>query len=148
VARGARRSAGYVGVGDLLDVWQFIPQLRRRVPLAHRRTRRSLQQGMAPGRDLLASGVRLVLETRPIIRVITIPKKITTPEYKKAWLLGFLMFEYLPGVMPKASIAEKRKVADEVLLVCVGKRSRMTPELLAELIAVHSSCVHDQEALR
>jgi hypothetical protein len=73
------------------------------------------------------------------------PKKITTPEYKKAWLLGFLMFEYLPGVMPKASIAEKRKVADEVLLVCAGKRPRMTPELLAELIAVHSSCVHDQE---
>jgi hypothetical protein len=78
-------------------------------------------------------------------KVITMPKKITTPEYKKAWLLGFLMFEYLPGVMPKASIAEKRKVADEVLLVCAGKRPRMTPKLLAELIAVHSSCVHDQE---
>jgi hypothetical protein len=77
--------------------------------------------------------------------VISMPKRITTPEYKKAWLLGFLMFEYLPAIMPKASIAEKRKVADEALLVCAGKRPRMTPELLTELIAIHSSCVHDQE---
>jgi hypothetical protein len=57
------------------------------------------------------------------------PKKKTTPEYRKAWLLGFLMIEYLPAVM----------------LVLAGKRPRMTPRLLAELIAVHSSCVHDQE---
>ena len=77
--------------------------------------------------------------------MIIMPKKITTPEYKKAWLLGFLMFEYLPGVMPKASIAEKRKVADEALLVCAGKRPRMTPELLAELFSVHGQCVFDQQ---
>jgi len=77
--------------------------------------------------------------------VITMPKKKTTPEYRKAWLLGFLMIEYLPGVMRGASIAERRKVADEAMLVLAGKRPRMTPRLLAELIAVHSSCVHDQE---
>jgi hypothetical protein len=73
------------------------------------------------------------------------PKKITTPEYKKAWLLGFLMIEYLPAIMPRASIAERRKVADEAMLVLAGKRPRMTPRLLGELIAVHSSCVLDQE---
>lgn len=77
--------------------------------------------------------------------MIIMPKKKTTPEYRKAWLLGFLMIEYLPAVMPGASIAERRKVADEAMLVLAGKRPRVTPRLLAELIAVHSSCVHDQE---
>jgi Protein of unknown function (DUF1275) len=36
-------------------------------------------------------------------------------------------------------------IGNEVLLVCAGKRTGMTPELLAELIGVHSSCVPDQE---
>jgi hypothetical protein len=54
--------------------------------------------------------------------VITLPKNNTTPEYRKAWLLGFLMIEYLPAVMPGASIAERRKVADEAMLVLAGKR--------------------------
>jgi hypothetical protein len=30
-------------------------------------------------------------------------------------------------------------------VVCITEGKRMTPELLAELIAIHSSCVHDQE---
>jgi hypothetical protein len=81
-------------------------------------------------------------------QVILMPKKKTTPEYKKAWLLGFLMIEYLPAVMLEASIAERRKIADEAMLVLAGKRPRMTPQLLAELIADHSSCVLDQEGKR
>ena len=57
-----------------------------------------------------------------------------------------LVYEFLPALIPRADVNERRRLADE-MLACMGfvRRLRMTPELLAELISIHSSCVHDQE---
>lgn len=54
-----------------------------------------------------------------------------------------------------AAPARRTRIANRILVMCGGKGSvhsrrerkprRMTPQLLSELIAVHSSCVHDQE---
>src|SRR5258708_10762408 len=135
------RSAGCVDVGNRVDVRSLDLFQHRGVPV-HLHDPQLLVDAV---RDFQPVGVLLVAEAQPMDKVIPMPKKTTTAEYRQAWLLGFLMVEYLPAIMPKASIAEKRKVADEALLVCAGKRPRMTPELLSELIAIHSSCVHDQE---
>jgi hypothetical protein len=52
-----------------------------------------------------------------------------------------------------AAPARRTRIANQILVMCDGrlhsrrerKPRRMTPSLLSELIAVHSSCVHDQE---
>jgi hypothetical protein len=54
-----------------------------------------------------------------------------------------------------AAPARRTRIANRILVMCDGKGRvhsrrerkprRMTPQLLSELIAVHSSCVHDQE---
>jgi len=54
-----------------------------------------------------------------------------------------------------AAPARRTRIANLILAMCDGKGRvhssrgrkprRMTPQLLSELIAVHSSCVHDQE---
>jgi len=62
VARGERRAAGQVSEGDGLDVRRSILVLPRGVPAAVRRPQRRLQQGVAPGRDILAVGSRVGLE--------------------------------------------------------------------------------------
>jgi hypothetical protein len=55
------------------------------------------------------------------------------------------MFEVLPVLAPKASVAEKRRLTNEILLLVSGKgRVRLTPVLLSELISIHSKCVLDQ----
>ena len=58
-------------------------------------------------------------------------------------------------LLPGAAPASRTRIANRILAMCDGKGRvhsrrgrkprRMTPQLLSELIAVHSSCVHDQE---
>src|ERR1035438_8180437 len=56
-------------------------------------------------------------------------------------------------LLPGAAPARRTRIATRILVMCDGrvhsrrerKPRRMTPSLLSELIAVHSSCVHDQE---
>ena len=58
-------------------------------------------------------------------------------------------------LLPSAAPARRTRIANLILAMCDGKGRvhsrrgrkprRMTPQLLSELIAVHSSCVHDQE---
>jgi hypothetical protein len=54
-----------------------------------------------------------------------------------------LVEELAPGETPH----KKKRIVSQILSLLDGKPKpgRMTPELLAELIAVHSQCVHDQE---
>jgi hypothetical protein len=48
---------------------------------------------------------------------------------------------------PGETAHKKKRIVSHILSLLDGQDRdvRMTPELLAELIAVHSSCVHDQE---
>jgi hypothetical protein len=63
-----------------------------------------------------------------------------------ARFLANLVYEALPILLPKASIDERRKIAADILALCRGREPRrLTPEVLVELIAVHSSCVMDQK---
>jgi hypothetical protein len=57
-----------------------------------------------------------------------------------------LVYEFLPALVPRADVNERRRLADE-MLACMGceRRVRMTPDLLRELIAIHSQCVFDQQ---
>jgi hypothetical protein len=57
-----------------------------------------------------------------------------------------LVYEFLPALVPRADVNERRRLADE-MLACMGfvRRVRMTPELLAELFSVHGQCVFDQQ---
>jgi hypothetical protein len=73
-------------------------------------------------------------------------KSVSAEARKEAHLRAFLVFEFLPILVPKAGLNERRRLADQMLLMCGGyeRRVRMTPQLLSELIAVHSSCVHDR----
>lgn len=58
-------------------------------------------------------------------------------------------------LLPGAAPARRKRIVNRILAMCDGKGRvhsrrgrrprRMTPSLLSELIAVHSSCVHDQE---
>jgi hypothetical protein len=74
-------------------------------------------------------------------------KSVSAEARKEAHLRAFLVFEFLPTLAPKAGVNERRRLADEMLLMCAGyeRRVRMTPALMSELLSVHSSCVHDQE---
>ncbi len=65
---------------------------------------------------------------------------------REAIARAYLVYEVLPVLAPKADVNERRRLADEILSLCgCQRRVRMTPSLLAELISIHSSCVHDQE---
>jgi hypothetical protein len=57
-----------------------------------------------------------------------------------------LVYEFLPALVPRADVNERRKLADE-MLACMGceRRVRMMPDLLRDLIAIHSQCVLDQQ---
>jgi hypothetical protein len=48
---------------------------------------------------------------------------------------------------PYATPRQRKRLADKILSLFDEKdrSARMTPQLLSELIAIHSSCVHDQE---
>jgi hypothetical protein len=62
-----------------------------------------------------------------------------------ARFLAAVVFEALPLLLPKANVAERRKLAADMLAVARGTRARLTPEVLTELLMVHSSCVMDQK---
>jgi hypothetical protein len=63
-----------------------------------------------------------------------------------ARFLAALVFEALPRLLPKASLDERRKLARDILSLCRGRKPRrLTPEVLTELMMVHSSCVMDQK---
>lgn len=62
----------------------------------------------------------------------------------------YAAFRALEVLAPDADVEKRKRLATEILLLCAGKEhrrklTRMTPELLGELISVHSQCVHDQE---
>jgi hypothetical protein len=50
---------------------------------------------------------------------------------------------------PSATPEQRTRITDHILVLCnyriAIEEKRMTPSLLSELIAIHSSCVHDQE---
>jgi hypothetical protein len=79
-------------------------------------------------------------------KVVRIGSKVDSEEARKeARTRAWLMFEVLPVLAPKASVAEKRRLTNEILLLVSGKgRVRLTPTLLSELISIHSQCVLDQ----
>jgi hypothetical protein len=62
-----------------------------------------------------------------------------------ARFLANLVYEALPLLLPKASIDERRKLARDILSLCRGERARMTPEVLTDLLMVHSNCLMDQK---
>lgn len=64
---------------------------------------------------------------------------------REAIARAYLVYECLPVLVPKAGVAERRKLAGDIMSLLKGHRTRMTPELLSQLIRIHSSCVHDQE---
>jgi hypothetical protein len=64
---------------------------------------------------------------------------------REAIARAYLLFEVLPRLVPRAGVAEKRKLVADIMMLLKNRRTRMTPELLGELIRIHSSCVHDQE---
>jgi len=80
-------------------------------------------------------------------KVVPIDSGKPSDERVEACLRAYLVFECLPILAPKADADRRRRLADEILSICRGteRRVRMTPELLAELVAVHSQCVLDQQ---
>ncbi len=80
-------------------------------------------------------------------KVVSIDSGKPSDERVEACLRAYLVFECLPILAPKADADRGRRLADEILAMCRGteRRVRMTPELLAELVAVHSQCVLDQQ---
>ncbi len=64
---------------------------------------------------------------------------------REAIARAYLLFEVLPRLVPRAGVAEKRKLVADIMMVLKNRRTRMTPQLLEELLRIHSSCVHDQE---
>jgi hypothetical protein len=66
-----------------------------------------------------------------------------------------IAFQVVDLLLWGATPSQRSRIANRILAMCDGKDRvhsrrerkprRMTPELLSELIAVHSSCVHDQE---
>ncbi len=79
-------------------------------------------------------------------KVVPIGSKVDSEGAREeARTRAWLMFEVLPVLAPKASVAEKRRLTNEILLLVSGKgRVRLTPVLLSELISIHSKCVLDQ----
>ncbi len=79
-------------------------------------------------------------------KVVPIGSKVDTDEAKaEARTRAWIMFEVLPVLAPKASVQEKKRIANEIMLLVSGKgRVRLTPVLLSEPISIHSQCVLDQ----
>lgn len=79
-------------------------------------------------------------------KVIPMHGKYASAKCKEdARFLAALVFEALPIVLPKAGQDERRKLAADILSLCRGRKPRrLKPEVLTELLMVHSSCVHDQ----
>ena len=73
-------------------------------------------------------------------KVVPIDSGKPSDERVEACLRAYLVFECLPILAPKADADRRRRLADEILSICRGTERRvwMTPELLAELVAVHS----------
>ena len=46
---------------------------------------------------------------------------------REAIARAYLVYEVLPVLAPKAGVAERRTLAADIMLLCAGKRSRMTP---------------------
>ena len=72
-------------------------------------------------------------------------RTVKAAERREAIAHAYLVFECLPVLMPKAGVAERQKLAGDILSLLKGRRERMTPALLSELLRIHASCVHDQE---
>jgi hypothetical protein len=70
---------------------------------------------------------------------------------QQAHMRTWLMFDILPVLAPKASAAEKRKLAAEIVAMCSGiekpekNPERITADALLELIQRNAVCDHDQE---
>jgi hypothetical protein len=64
---------------------------------------------------------------------------------REAIVRAYLLFEVLPRLVPRAGVAEKRKLSEDIMMLLKNRRTRMTPELVSELLSIHASCVHDQE---
>ena len=79
-------------------------------------------------------------------KVIPIGSKTDAAEARdEARARAWVLFEVLPVLAPKASDAERKRLANEILLLVAGKgRVRLTPVLLGELISIHSQCILDQ----
>jgi len=79
-------------------------------------------------------------------KVIPMSKKISPGAREEARFLASLVFESLPILMPRAELAERRKLAADMLSLCAGRKpERITPEALGELIRRSAVCVRDQE---
>jgi hypothetical protein len=79
-------------------------------------------------------------------KVIPMESKAVSAEAREdARLRVFAVFECLAVLAPKANIPERKRLADRILRICAGVEKRMTPDLLRELIAIHSQCVLDQQ---
>jgi hypothetical protein len=73
-------------------------------------------------------------------------KSVSAEAREEARLRAWLLFEILPVLAPNAGVPERKKLANEILLLVAGKgRVRLTPVLLSELISIHSQCVLDQQ---
>lgn len=78
-------------------------------------------------------------------KVIPMSKKVSPEAREEARFLASLVFESLPILMPRAELAERRKLAADMLSLCAGRKpERITPEALGELIRRSAVCVHDQ----
>jgi len=81
-------------------------------------------------------------------KVIPMGKKAVSAEAREdARLRVFAVFQCLAVLAPDADDATRSRLATEILLMCDRKdrHVRVTSELLAELISVHSVCVYDQQ---
>jgi hypothetical protein len=63
---------------------------------------------------------------------------------REAIARAFLVYECLPVLVPKSSVAERRKFAADIMMLLKGRRERITPEALGELIRRSAVCVRDQ----
>jgi hypothetical protein len=50
---------------------------------------------------------------------------------REAIARAYLVYEVLPVLAPKAGVAERRKLAGDILSLLKGRRERMTPALLS-----------------
>ena len=78
-------------------------------------------------------------------KVIPMSKKVSPEAREEARFLASLVYECLPVLVPKADVAERRKLAGDILSLLKGRRERMTPGLISELLRIHASFVQDQE---
>jgi hypothetical protein len=53
-------------------------------------------------------------------------------ERREAIARAYLVYECLPVLVPKAGVAERRKLAADIMMLLKGRRERMTPGLLSD----------------